>query len=83
MDIFTEIWTWLCELIENALQWIVDLLPDSPFQQIDISIFKPYLCYINYFVPINFMIDTMLLWLGAISTYYIYSVFLRWLKTID
>ena len=47
MDIFTEIWNWLCELIENALQWIVDLLPDSPFQQIDISVFKPYLGYIN------------------------------------
>ncbi len=83
MDVFTQIWDWLGNLLTDVINWLVDLLPDSPFQAIEMSIFDSYLGYINYFVPIDFMVSTFLLWLGAISIYYIYSVVLRWIKAID
>lgn len=83
MDIFSQIWEWLGSLLTNTINWLVDLLPDSPFQSIEMSVFDSYLGYINYFVPIDFMISTFLLWLSSISVYYIYSVILRWIKAID
>lgn len=83
MDDFNQIWEWLSNLLTDTISWLVDLLPDSPFKAIEMSVFDSYLCYINYFVPIDFMISTFLLWLTAISTYYIYSVVLRWIKAID
>ena len=83
MDDFNQIWEWLSNLLTDTISWLVDLLPDSPFKAIEMSVFDSYLFYINYFVPIDFMISTFLLWLTAISTYYIYSVVLRWIKAID
>ncbi|MEE1154384.1 MAG: hypothetical protein UH241_04430 [Acutalibacteraceae bacterium] len=83
MDIFNQIWEWLSNLLTDTLQWIIDLLPDSPFTAIDFSAISPYLGYINYFIPIDFMLSTFLLWLSAIAVYYCYSCVLRWLKVIN
>ena len=47
MDVFTQIWDWLGNLLTDVINWLVDLLPDSPFQAIEMSIFDSYLGYIN------------------------------------
>ena len=31
MDIFSSIWDWIVNFLTSALTFIVDLLPDSPF----------------------------------------------------
>lgn len=83
MDVFGEIWNWICETLYDLLKSIIDLLLDSPFQMLDNSPISKYLVYINYFVDFAFIVDTLTLWLVAVAGYYTYSVILRMIKTID
>ena len=83
MDVFGEIWNWICETLYDLLKSIIDLLPDSPFQMLDNSPISKYLVYTNYFVDFQFIVDTLTLWLVAVAGYYTYSVILRMIKTID
>lgn len=83
MEVFGEIWNWICETLYDLLKSIIDLLPDSPFQMLDNSPISKYLVYINYFVDFQFIVDTLTLWLVAVAGYYTYSVILRMIKTID
>lgn len=83
MEIFGEIWNWICDTLYDLLKSIIDLLPDSPFQMLDNSPISKYLVYINYFVDFQFIVDTLTLWLVAVAGYYTYSVILRMIKTID
>lgn len=83
MDVFGQIWNWICDTLYDLLKSIIDLLPDSPFQMLDNSPISKYLVYINYFVDFAFIVDTLTLWLVAVAGYYTYSVILRMIKTID
>lgn len=83
MDIFSGIWDWIVNFLSECLEFIINLLPDSPFRMLDNTPIKPYLKYINWIIPVDFIIDTLALWLVAVSAYYVWSVVLRWLKTID
>lgn len=83
MEVFGEIWNWICDTLCELLKSIIDLLPDSPFQMLDNSPISKYLVYINYFVDFAFIVDTLTLWLVAVAGYYTYSVILRMIKTID
>lgn len=83
MDIFSDIFDWLFDWLSDILEWIVDLLPDSPFQLLDTSPIEPYIGYINWFIPMDFIIKTFSLWLVAVAGYYGWSVVLRWIKAID
>lgn len=71
--------TWL----ENAMKWALSCLPDSPFTLLDNSPIKEYLGYINWFLPFDFVVATLQVWLAAIAIYYIYSAVLRWVKAIN
>ena len=79
MDIFNSI----ANVLKSALSWVCALLPDSPFQAIDNSAVSQYLPYINWFIPFDFVVTTLSLWLVAIGVYYAYSVILRWVKAIE
>lgn len=79
MDVFNAIG----KALQQALLWVVNLLPDSPFKLIDNSPVSDLLPYINFFIPFDFVIATLELWLAAIAVYYIYSVVLRWVKAIN
>ena len=83
MEVFGEIWNWICDTLYELLKSIIDLLPDSPYQMLDNSPISKYLVYINYFVDFAFIVDTLTLWLVAVAGYYTYSVILRMIKTID
>lgn len=61
MDVFGEIWNWICDTLYDLLKSIIDLLPDSPFQMLDNSPISKYLVYINYFVDFQFIVDTLTL----------------------
>lgn len=74
---------WLGSQLSNILSWLTALLPDSPFKALDATPLKPYLSALNYFLPIDFILDTTLLWLNAILIYYGYSIILRWAKAIQ
>lgn len=76
---------WLLNQIIKALGTIgkamVSILPTSPFlvlQNIEI----PYLKHLNWIIPVNEIISITIYWLGAIATYYLVQVILRWVKII-
>lgn len=83
MDVFSNIWDWLCSFLSDCLKWIIDLLPDSPFKMIDNSAVQPYLRWLNWFIPIDFILTTLSLWLVAVAGYYVWSVVLRFIKVVD
>lgn len=83
MEVFGEIWNWIYDTLYDLLKSIIDLLPDSPFKLLDSTPIQPYLKYINWVIPVDFIIDTLSLWLVAVAGYYTYSAILRMLNTID
>ncbi|MBQ9673196.1 MAG: hypothetical protein IJV39_01065 [Ruminococcus sp.] len=85
MEIFSEIWDWICDTLFDLLEAIIKLLPDSPFYLLSVSgsPVNKYLNYINYFIDLQFIVDVGTAWLLAIAGYYTYSVVLRLVKAID
>ena len=75
---------WMSELKNAFLELVIKLLPLSPFSSfIDGLEDLPYLSYLNWFVPVGSFITIGTAWLGVITTYYMLSILLRWLKAID
>lgn len=65
--------------------WFYDLLPNSPFIQFKGYIsdtIQPYLKWLNWFFPVDWMLTTMLVWLSAISAFYLVQAVGRWLKAL-
>lgn len=75
---------WISEIKNAFLALVLKLLPFSPFSKyIDALEEVPYLGYLNWFVPVKEFVAIGSTWLGAITTYYLLSILLRWLKAID
>lgn len=67
----------------SFVDYVISLLPSSPFATVFAQIGNlPYLGYLNWFVPVGQILGVMTVWLAAIATYYLYSVFMRWIKLI-
>ena len=75
---------WMKELINRFASWLLSLLPHSPFTSIKsfLKPIEPYLGYLNWFVPVDWILGVLVAWLGAIATFYIYSIIMRWVKMI-
>ena len=72
------------ELVITFLDWVLKLLPTSPFTQfINVCAYMPYLGWFNWFVPVGEMIAIGEAWLVAIGLFYFYSIVLRWIKAIN
>lgn len=77
MESFNSLW-------DSLGSWAVNALPTSPFKSaIDSLENLPQLGWLNWFIPVEWILNTMGLWLGAITIYYVYSVILRWVKVIE
>lgn len=83
MEIFKNIFGWIINFLEDILNFVVQMLPDSPFQMLDNSPIKPYLGYFNWVFPIAEILAIMETWLIAISIFYTIQTLLRWVKTIE
>ena len=60
------------------------VLPLSPFRSwVDYLRGVPYLGYINWFIPMKTVMGVTASWIAAITTYYIVSAILRWLKMVQ
>lgn len=76
MESLNSIWDSLGSLAVNSL-------PTSPFTGVISSLQElPALGWLNWFVPVGWIINTMGLWLSAVTIYYVYSIILRWVKVI-
>lgn len=71
--------------IQQILNFVLFLLPDSPFQSIieNSSYVTPYLGYVNYFYDVGFALTAIETWLAAITIYLIYQLYLRWAKAVS
>lgn len=68
---------------KSLLDYILDLLPDSPFLGIVSTIQNlPYLGYLNWFFPVGDILQILVVWLGAVGTFYVLMFILRWVKWI-
>lgn len=83
MEFLKNIWNGITEILNEIINFVVLLLPDSPFANIEISpeVIK-ILGYVNYFVPVGAMLGIGTSWLAAIGIYYLYQTILRWAKTV-
>lgn len=73
----------LIQGLADVLQFILALLPPSPFALIDNTPVQPYLDSLNYFIPISEMIAIGEAWLAAITLFYGYQIVLRWIKAVE
>lgn len=83
MDIFGNIFSWLTDNLRNVLSWIVSFLPASPFKLLELTPLKDILGYINYFLPMDFILSSLTAWGSAILIYYAYHIILRWVKAVE
>ncbi|MEG0075223.1 MAG: hypothetical protein RSD63_06395 [Eubacterium sp.] len=67
----------------TALNFILQILPDSPFRSVDLSFLQPYLANFNWLVPVRQILIFLGAWLSAVLIYYAYTVILRVTKAID
>ena len=71
----------------SALNFVSQILPDSPFYLLSDSDLFPsissYLPTLNFFIPIDFMVDLTFSWVCACILYFGVSVMLRWYKAIQ
>lgn len=75
----------LINLIIKALGTVAEafifILPPSPFKVLD-NIDLPYLNYVNWVIPFDFLVGLLGYWVLAIAVYYVAQVVLRWLKVV-
>lgn len=67
----------------NALTWVIELLPDSPFQAISNSEVNEFLGTLNWFIPMDLIVAELELWLTAVVIFYMYQIVLRWVRAIE
>lgn len=83
MEALKSIWNSITDVVDDIVNAIVLLLPDSPFKDVEISAeVQELFGYVNYFVPVGAMLAIGTGWLAAIGIYYLYQTILRWAKTI-
>jgi hypothetical protein len=66
----------------QALTWLVNALPESPFSALS-NLSSNYMKWLNWLVPINQMVTILEAWTAAIIVYYLLVVILRWVKAIQ
>lgn len=73
----------LIDWVVNGIKAVVDLLPDSPFQITVPDSVQQMMGYVNYFIPIKLMLQTMLAWTICVGVWYAATILMRWVKAIE
>lgn len=60
-------------------------LPLSPFREAiqEFDVFGLNVGWLNWVIPVQDIVKVTLVWLGAIATFYVFQIILRWLKVIE
>lgn len=81
-DFIINILNYIISGIASFINFVINLLPKSPFHYLDNSSISDYIGYFNWLFPIDSMISFLELWLVAIGVYYLYSILMRWIKML-
>lgn len=76
---------WFKEIFDEFGEWLLQVLPSSPFQGWIGNFrdqFGPYLGYLNYFVPIKDFIAILGAFLAVVAVFYAYMIIMRWVKML-
>lgn len=82
-NIFIKVINLIISSVGNALSLIIGILPHSPFHYLENSSVSEWLGYLNWIIPIDYIITFLEAWLVAIGMFYIYQSFARWVKLIQ
>lgn len=69
--------------VASSASWLLAFLPSSPFVFLESSPIGQYLPAINWIVPVQAIVDSLALWVTAISLYYMLAIVLRWIRAIE
>lgn len=83
MSFLIDFANFLIEQFVNISNIIFGILPDSPFKNLNNTLDKTFLGYINWILPISEMLEILVLWAAAIAIYYTVSNILRLIKSIE
>lgn len=78
----------ILEGLVKLVNGILTILPDSKVDvlisnlNVDNVILKN-LAYLNYFIPVDFILTTFAIFLTVIALYYVYSTILRFVNAIE
>lgn len=73
----------MIQLFNQLLQWIMTLLPKSPFIKFINALDSiPYLSYLNWFFPVSECIAVMEAFCAVVAVWYVYQAILRYLNMI-
>ena len=67
----------------NALTWVIELLPNSPFQAISNADVSQFMGTLNWFLPLDKIVAELELWLSCVVIFYTYQIILRWVRAIE
>lgn len=67
----------------NALTWVIEFLPNSPFRAVNNSDVSSFLGTLNWFIPMDKIIAELELWLTCVIIFYTYQIILRWVRAIE
>ena len=79
MDIINSFFEWVKSGIVSAL----NLLPDSPFHIEVPDFMHTIIGYVNFFIPIGWMVEVLAAWLACVAAWYVIMLVLRWIKAIE
>lgn len=77
---------WITQAIIDLVDWVLNILPDSPFLILDTmnrTEFYQYIKWVNWFLPVGLFIQILSSWCAAILVYYVFQIILRWAKAIE
>ncbi len=70
-------------IVYQFFEAVLNLLPDSPIQEW-IEAFKgvSWLGYLNFFIPISFMVNTTAIWVGLLLTFRLIKIVVNFAKSL-
>lgn len=88
LEILKNAVVWLINFLINLVSVVLNLLfsflPNSPFKNMNsFTGVTEFIGYLNWLIPVKLFVTTLSLWIVAITSYYIYSIALRYFKAIE
>jgi len=70
-------------IVQKIVEGILGLLPDSPFTNVIVTIGKSDIWgYLNYFVPISWMLGVTKAWVAVMASYYAWGFIRKWIEKL-
>jgi len=83
MEYIQQFFSWVWTALRSVMIYVINLLPDSPFNVLSNSNVEQYMGYFNWLFPVSEMVAILQVWVVAVASFYIFQALLRWVKAIE